>query len=83
MGGGYCSGTRVVGQVQHRQSDGLGTDVTVLCCLLTGEALDELIRLALDPEAAQAAEAGQAPGLVDQVQSTMKSLQRFMRSLTN
>ncbi len=51
-----------------------------------GEALDYIIMQALDPQAAEAAAAGQQPGanrsLLDTLGSTMASMQRFMRSLS-
>jgi hypothetical protein len=49
-----------------------------------GEALDEIIMQALDPYAAAAAADGQPQqkGLLGTLGSTMASMQRFMRSLS-
>jgi hypothetical protein len=49
-----------------------------------GEALDEIIMKALDPAGAAAAADGKAQpqGLLGSIGSTMASMQRFMRSLS-
>jgi hypothetical protein len=49
----------------------------------SGEALDEIIMQALDPSAAAAADGQpQQKGLLGTLGSTMVSMQRFMRSLS-
>ncbi|CAD7699623.1 unnamed protein product [Ostreobium quekettii] len=47
-----------------------------------GEALEYIIKSALNPGAADAEGQGGQPGLLDQISSTVSSIQRFMKSIS-